>query len=65
MAAAPNRCVVSPYLQRLQMPNLFAPGGSTFPHQGAANPTPTILAFTCRTADAIVDRHFKKPGMLA
>jgi gluconate 2-dehydrogenase alpha chain len=47
------------------MPNLFVLGGSTFPNQCSANPTPTILAFTYRTADAIVDQYLKKPGMLA
>jgi gluconate 2-dehydrogenase alpha chain len=65
MAATPDRGVVSPYLQHWQMPNLFVLGGSTFPNQGSANPTPTILAFTYRTADAIVDRYLKKPGVLA
>jgi gluconate 2-dehydrogenase alpha chain len=47
------------------MPNLFVLGGSALPSQGAANPTPTILAFTYRTADAIADRYLKKPGMLS
>jgi gluconate 2-dehydrogenase alpha chain len=65
MAASSDRSVVSPYLQHWQMPNLFVLGGSTFPNQGAANPTPTILAFTYRTADAIADRYLKKPGMLS
>jgi gluconate 2-dehydrogenase alpha chain len=65
MAAAPDRVVVSPYLQNWQMPNPFVLGGSTFPNQGSANPTPTILAFTYRTADAIVDWYLKRPGMLA
>jgi hypothetical protein len=35
-----------------------------FPPQGAANPTPTILALTLRTADAIVDRYIKSPGSI-
>jgi len=39
-------------------------GASAFPQQGAANPTPTILALTLRTADAIVDRYTKTPGSL-
>jgi len=47
------------------MPNLFVHGGFKFPNQGAANPTPTILALTSRTADAIVDWYLRKPGMLA
>ena len=64
MAPTPDQGVVNPYLQHWRMPNLFVLGGSTFPNQGAANPTPTILATTYRTADAIVDRYLKKPGML-
>ncbi len=65
MSASPEHGVVNPYMQHWNMPNLFVLGGSTFPNQGSANPTPTILAFTYRTADAIVDRYLKKPGMLA
>ena len=65
MAASPERGVVNPYLQHWQTPNLFVLGGSTFPNQGSANPTPTILALTYRAADAIVERYLKKPGMLA
>jgi choline dehydrogenase-like flavoprotein len=64
MAASPDRGVVSPSLRHWQMRNLFVLGGFTFPNQGAANPTPTILAFTYRTADAIVDQCLKGPGML-
>jgi gluconate 2-dehydrogenase alpha chain len=48
-----------------QASNLFVLGASTFPNLGSANPTPTVLALTYRTADAIVDRYLKKPGMLA
>jgi gluconate 2-dehydrogenase alpha chain len=65
MAASPDRGVVNSYLQHWQMPNLFVLGASTIPNQGSANPTPTILALTYRTADAIADRYMKKPGPLA
>jgi hypothetical protein len=34
------------------------------PNTGSANPTPTIIALTYRTA-AIVDRYLKKPAPLA
>jgi choline dehydrogenase-like flavoprotein len=64
MAASPDRGVVNAYLPHWQMPNLFVLAGSTFPNQGAANPTLTVLAFTYRAADAIVDRCLKRPGML-
>jgi len=64
MSASPERGTVSTYLQHWQIPNLIVLGASTFPNSGSANPTPTILAFTYRTADALVDRYFKNPQML-
>jgi choline dehydrogenase-like flavoprotein len=64
MAAFRDPGVVSPYLQHWQMAKLFVLGGSTFPNQGSTNLSPAILAFTYRTADAIVDRNLKKPGLL-
>ena len=65
MGNSPNHSVVNPYLQHWQLPNLFILGGSTFPQNASANPTPTILAFVYRTADAIVGRYRKSPGPLA
>jgi gluconate 2-dehydrogenase alpha chain len=65
MAPTPDRGVVNPHLQHWQLPNLFVLGASTFPNTGSANPTPTILALTYRTTDAIVDRYLKKPAVLA
>jgi gluconate 2-dehydrogenase alpha chain len=65
MGSSPEHSVVTPYLQHWQMPNLFILGGSTFPQNASANPTPTLLAFVYRTADAIVNRYLKSPGPLA
>ncbi len=65
MGASPEHSVLNPYLQHWQVPNLFVLGASSFPQQASANPTPTILALTYRTADALVDRYLKKPGALA
>lgn len=65
MGDSPAHSVVSPYLQHWQISNLFILGGSTFPQNASANPTPTVLAFVYRTADAIVDRYLKHPGPLA
>ena len=65
MGDSPAYSVVSPYLQHWQLPNLFILGGSTFPQNASANPTPTVLAFVYRTADAIIDRYLKHPGPLA
>jgi gluconate 2-dehydrogenase alpha chain len=49
----------------LDISDLFVIGASMFPNSGVANPTPTILALTYRTAEAIVDKYLKKAGMLA
>ncbi|HZV86533.1 MAG TPA: GMC family oxidoreductase [Candidatus Binatus sp.] len=65
MGAEPEHSVVNPYLQHWQLPNLFVLGGSTFPQNSSMNPTPTILALTLRTADAIVNRYLKNPGPVA
>lgn len=65
MGDSPAHSVVSPYLQHWQLPNLFILGGSTFPQNASANPTPTILAFVYRAADAIIDRYLKHPGPIA
>ena len=65
MGSSPDQSVVNPYLQHWQLPNLFILGASTFPQNASANPTPTLLAFIYRTADAIVDRYLKNPGPLA
>src|SRR5665213_1495427 len=59
MASPPDRGVVNTDLQHWQIPNLFVLGASTFPNSGSANPTPTILAFTYRVADALADHYLK------
>jgi gluconate 2-dehydrogenase alpha chain len=64
MGRSPERSVVNPYLQHWQVSNLFVLGASAFPQNASANPTPTILALTYRTADAIVDRYMKSPAPL-
>jgi gluconate 2-dehydrogenase alpha chain len=65
MSPAPDRGVVSPYLQHWRFPNLFFLGAPAFPNSGTAIPTPTILALTYRTADTLADRYLKKPGPIA
>jgi gluconate 2-dehydrogenase alpha chain len=65
LAKSPGLGVVNTYQQHWEIPNLFVIGASTFPNSGSSNPTPTILALTYRTADAIVDRYLKKPAPLA
>jgi gluconate 2-dehydrogenase alpha chain len=65
MGVNPGNSVVNPWLQHWRMSNLFVLGASTFPQNPSGNPTLTILAQTLRTADAIVDRYLKHPGLLA
>jgi gluconate 2-dehydrogenase alpha chain len=64
MGASPERSVVNTFGQHWQAPNLFVMGASMFANNGSANPTPTVLAFTYRTADAVIDRYLKHPGTL-
>jgi gluconate 2-dehydrogenase alpha chain len=65
MGASPETSVVNPYLQHWQAPNLFILGASSFPQNAAANPTPTLLAQTLRTADALLSRYLHRSGPLA
>jgi gluconate 2-dehydrogenase alpha chain len=65
MGTSPECSALNPYLQHWQISNLFVLGASAFPQNSASNPTPTILALTYRTADAIVDRYLKNPAALA
>ena len=65
MGASPENSVLNPWLQHWQTSNVFALGASSFPQNPSGNPTLTVLAQTLRTADALVDRYFKRPGSLA
>jgi gluconate 2-dehydrogenase alpha chain len=64
LGTSPETSVVNTLGQHWQADNLFVLGGSAFPQGGSANPTPTILALTYRTADAVVDRYVKTRGLL-
>jgi gluconate 2-dehydrogenase alpha chain len=64
MGTSPENSLVSTYGQHWQADNLFVLGGSMFPQAGAANPTPTILALTLRTADAVAEKYVKSGGRL-
>jgi gluconate 2-dehydrogenase alpha chain len=61
---SPDDSVLNGYSQHWQVPNLFVLGASAFPHNPGPNPTPTVLAMAYRTADAIVERYLKRPGLL-
>ncbi len=64
MGVSPERSVVNTYGQHWQAPNLFVLGASMFANNGSANPTPTVLALTYRTADAVIERYLKHPAPL-
>jgi len=64
MGRSPEASVTNTWGQHWQVQNLFIIGASTMPCQGAANPTPTVLALAYRTADALIDRYFRSPGSL-
>ena len=53
------------WLQHWQLPGSFRARGLHVHRILRVNPTLTILAQTLRTADAIVDRYLKRPGLLA
>jgi gluconate 2-dehydrogenase alpha chain len=65
LGSSPGNSVVNRWLQHWQMPNLFVLGASSFPQNASGNPTLTVLAQTLRTADALIDRYLKRPGLLA
>jgi choline dehydrogenase-like flavoprotein len=64
-AKSPDRGVVNLHQQHWDISNPFKIGASTFPNSAAANPTPTILALTYGTTDAIVDKYLKRLAPLA
>ena len=65
MGADPKTSVVNKYSQSWDLPNLFIMGSSTHPTMSGYNPTLTIEAIAYMTADAIVNRYVKNPGLLA
>src|ERR1700730_12207333 len=65
MGSSPDRSILNNYLQHWDVSNLFVLGASSFPQNSSPNPTATILALTYRSADAIIDRYLKRPGLLS
>lgn len=64
MGADESQSVVNNYLQHWKTPNLFVLGASAFPQNPSGNPTLTAVALAYRTADAVVGRYIRKPGLL-
>jgi gluconate 2-dehydrogenase alpha chain len=65
MGSSPEDSVVNTFGQAWAAPNLFVLGASIYPQNPAPNPTVTVVALAYRSADAVIDRYLKKPGMLA
>src|SRR6202049_513419 len=65
MGSDPKTSVVNRYGQSWDIPNLFIVGSSTHPTMSGFNPTLTIQALAYMSADAIVNRYKKSPGLLA
>jgi gluconate 2-dehydrogenase alpha chain len=64
MGAKSGSSVMNTHLQHWEFSNLFVVGSSAFSPQGGDNPTPTILALAYGTADPIVSRYSKSPGIV-
>jgi gluconate 2-dehydrogenase alpha chain len=60
----PSTSAVNGYQQVWDVPNVFSIGASSFPQNASYNPTGTVGALAYRTADAIVKRYIKNPGLL-
>src|SRR5262249_32315880 len=65
MGADPGTSAVNRYLQSWDVQNVFVVGGSALPQNSANNPTETLGALACWTADAIKEGYLPQPGPLA
>jgi gluconate 2-dehydrogenase alpha chain len=64
MGSDPSTSAVNSYSQMWDVPNVFVMGASAFPQNAGYNPTGTVGALAYRTADAVVNRFVKNPGLL-
>ena len=65
MGTDPSSSAVNSYMQVWDVPNVFSMGASAFPQNAGYNPTGTVGALAYRTANAVVSRYIKSPGLLA
>jgi gluconate 2-dehydrogenase alpha chain len=65
MGTDPATSTVNRYLQSWDVPNVFVIGASNFPQNASYNPTDTVGALAYWSADAIVNRYLKQPGLIA
>jgi gluconate 2-dehydrogenase alpha chain len=64
MGTDPSTSAVNGYQQLWDVPTVFSIGASSFPQNASYNPTGTVGALVYRTADAVVKRYVKNPGLL-
>jgi len=64
MGTDPTKSAVNTYMQVWDVPNVFSMGASAFPQNAGYNPTGTVGVLAYRTANAVVKRYLKNPGLL-
>ena len=57
MGADPKKSVTDAYNQLHDVKNVFVMDGACFVSSGCQNPTLTMMAFTVRACDHLVERH--------
>jgi choline dehydrogenase-like flavoprotein len=55
MGADPAESVTDPFGRTWDVPNLWICDGSLFPTGGGVNPSCTVQALACRTADRMIE----------
>jgi gluconate 2-dehydrogenase alpha chain len=51
-------------MQVWDCPNVFSMGASAFPQNPGYNPTGTVGALAYRTANAVISKYLKSPGLI-
>ena len=64
MGSNPGNSVTNSCGQVWDTPNVFVTGAALFPQNAGMNPSATVGALACRTAEALRDRYYGAPGEL-
>lgn len=64
MGDDPETSVVNKYLQHWDVPNLFVSGACAFPQNVGYNPTALVGALAYFSANNIVEKYLKNPGLM-